>query len=838
MGRLMEIQAARHREHLLRFVPRIGLFATAALLVPPLIMRTPAVVELPAVVVTAVTVAILNRFPMYLYPTGEFSLISVIIVPALILFGWPAALLGAGVGIATGLLYSPARSMLRHASLVLPSIAAAAVAVAMLPARAPVHEVASVLVAGVGYFLVQTLIAAAYLRAGDGISWPRALRFLVAATGLHAVALVVVAGISVWIASTALSVTERAAVPVLAAIVTLQLYLPRILRGQEQRRVSAAVSVLAAALDLKDPYTANHSAEVAALCRRVARGFGLNEADAHAIYLAGLLHDAGKIVVPHEILSKPGKLVGPELQLMQEHVAAGVQIVLNISGLVNAAGIVFASHEHMDGSGYPSGLRGEKIPLGSRIINAVDAYHAMVTDRPYRRARSSEEALDELEARAGSQFDPVVVQALHAALRTNASGIPGLPRPAWMALLRQPAFALLWGGELVSFLGDQILFIALSLWVYQLTGSVTALGVTLVAATVGQGLLGLLAGALADRLDRRALIMASDIGRAVLVAAVPLVLPRSLPMGLGLLMVLSVGTVFFRAAIYALIPSVVPRKDLATANALFQTTERLAEVLGGVLGSGIVLAVGYRMVFYLDAVSFLVSAACVSAMPVVWRAGLGAARGQRILDDIKDGLRFISHTPLHRGLALLIFPGYLTLAFSALQTPMVVKTAGLSVMAYGMINSAIGAGKLASATALAGVGARWTSVRFCVFTYLLTALATGGFGATTTYPVLLVAAFLFGVGNVATNIANATISMACTPSALLGRVIASRQVFIAATKIVGTIAFGWVADRAGAPFALIVLGLVSAAGVALVWSSLSRQIPNALPDAVPDTAVS
>jgi MFS family permease len=225
-------------------------------------------------------------------------------------------------------------------------------------------------------------------------------------------------------------------------------------------------------------------------------------------------------------------------------------------------------------------------------------------------------------------------------------------------------------------------------------------------------------------------------------------------------------------------------------------------------------------------------------MPVVWKAGLGARRDQRILGDIADGLRFIYRTPLHRGLALLIFPGYLTLAFSALQTPMVVKTAGLSVLAYGMINSAVGAGKLASAAVLTAAGPRWVSMRFCVLTFLLTALATVGFGATTAYPVLLAAAFMFGLGNVATNIANATISMAHTPSALLGRVIASRQVFIAVTKIVGTIVFGWVADRAGASLALVALGLVSGAGVAAIWSSLTKQLPRTLPDSVPDTAAS
>jgi putative nucleotidyltransferase with HDIG domain len=832
----MDAQAVRRRTGFPRLGPSLGLCAAAAVLITTWIMMPRTSVEMVAVGVTAVGMAILERFPVYLYPTGELPLAPVLFISTLVLFGSPVALLGACLGLATGLLTRPVRSVLLEAGVFLPSLAAASVAWAMVPSHASTPDVVEVAVAGLGYYVTRTLIVSAYLQSEPGMTWPRALRYLLAATGPHVLVFVIVAAISVWIVGSTPSVTQRLFVPVLAAIVTLQLYLPRILRGQEQRRVSAAVSVLAAAVDLKDPYTANHSHEVASLCRRVARELGLNESAAHSIYLAGLLHDTGKIVVPHEILSKPGKLSRREVKLMQEHVPAGVQIVQSIGGLVDVARVVAASHEHMDGSGYPAGTRGEQIPLGSRIIGVVDAYHAMVTDRPYRQARSPQEALDELESREGTQFDPVVVQALRAALRADAHDTRRLPEPAWVELLRRPAFALLWGGELVSFLGDQILFIALSLWVYELTGSAAALAVTLVAATAGQGLLGFLAGALADRLDRRAVIIVTDLGRALLVAAVPLVLPRSLTLGLTLLIVLSVGTVFFRAAIYALIPSVVPRNELATANALLQTTERIAEVIGGLLGSAIVLAVGYRMAFYLDALSFLVSAACVGAMPVIWKAGLGSSRDQRILGDIADGLRFIYRTPLHRGLALLIFPGYLTLAFSALQTPMAMKTAGLSVLAYGMINSAVGAGKLVSAAVLAASGTRWATMQFCVLTFLLTAVATAAFGATTAYPVLLAAAFMFGLGNVATNIANATMSMVHTPSALLGRVMASRQVFIAVTKIVATLAFGWVADRAGASLALVTLGLVSGAGVAAVWSSLTKQRPRALPDSVPDTA--
>ena len=796
-----------------------------------MIHKTP--VDLLAVAVTAGCVAILNKFPIYLYPTGELRFVSVLIIPTLALFGAPVAVLGAGLGIAPGLLTRPARPVLENAGRFLPAIVAASAAGTMLPPPWSNWDLARVSAIGLGYFVARTVLATTLLRFEPGMNWLRGLRFLLTATAPHYLAFVIVGVLSVWIAGSAASPMEQLAVPVLAAIVTLQLYLPRILRGQEQRRVSAAVSVLAAAVDLKDPYTANHSAEVASLCRRVARELGLNEAAAHSVYLAGLLHDTGKIVVPHEILSKPGKLSRRELKMMQEHVPAGVQIVESIGGLVDVAKIVAASHEHMDGSGYPSGMHGEEIPLGSRIIAVVDAYHAMVTDRPYRSARSSAQALAELESGRGSQFDPVVVRALRAALREDARHEGRVRQPVSIALLRRPAFALLWGGELVSFLGDQVLFIALSLWVYEMTGSAAALALTLVATTAGQGLLGFLAGALADRVDRRAVITVTDVGRALLVAVVPLVLPRSLPAGLALLMVLSIGTVFFRSAIYALIPSVVPRHELATANALLQSTERAAEVIGGVLGSGIVLAVGYRMAFYLDALSFLVSAACVAAMPIVWKAGLAGRREQRIVGDIADGLRFIARTPLHRGLALLIFPGYLTLAFSALQTPMVVKTAGLPVLAYGVINSAIGAGKLAAAALLAAAGVRSVSVKFCVVTFLVTAAATVGFGATTVYPVLLAAAFMFGLGNVASNIANATISMAHTPSPLLGRVMASRQVFIAATKVTATIVFGWMADRAGASLALVVLGLLSGAGVAAIWSSLAKQMPSIVPDSLP-----
>lgn len=399
----------------------------------------------------------------------------------------------------------------------------------------------------------------------------------------------------------------------------------------------------------------------------------------------------------------------------------------------------------------------------------------------------------------------------------------------WPHLLRQPAFALLWGGELVSFIGDEIFFIALSLWIYKLTGSVTLLGAALVAATAGQALLGFIAGALADRMDRRAVVIVTDLGRAAIVAALPVVLPRSLPAGLGLLFLLNVGSIFFRAAVSALLPSVVRQSEIPAAVALFQMTERIAEVTGGVLGATIVAIAGYHLVFYLDALTFLVSAMSVSVMPIAWRVGLAPAHLSPLVADIKEGLRYMWETPRQRFLALLIVPGYLTLGFSALRAPMVVHTAALPVFAYGVIDSTLGLGKLVSAMILTKTVTRWISERFVVSMYLLTAAATVLFGSSTLYPVLIAAAFLFGFANVGTIVGNQVIISAHTPSHLLGRVLGSRQVFINGTKIIALLGFGRIADLVSPPFALWTLGLLSGVGVlSVLWARHPVDRPDAM----------
>ena len=178
------------------------------------------------------------------------------------------------------------------------------------------------------------------------------------------------------------------------------------------RAQAHVIEALASALAERDRYTGEHSATVVELAKTVAAALGLDEVEVERIGHAALLHDIGKVGVPDRILHKAGPLAGEEWDLMREHPRIGERILRAIPGMGGVARIVRHEHERFDGDGYPDGLTGEAIPIGSRIILACDAYHAMTSDRAYRGAREHEEAIAELVRCAGTQFDPKVVTAL------------------------------------------------------------------------------------------------------------------------------------------------------------------------------------------------------------------------------------------------------------------------------------------------------------------------------------------------------------------------------------------------------------------------------------------
>ena len=175
-----------------------------------------------------------------------------------------------------------------------------------------------------------------------------------------------------------------------------------------------AREVLLAVLGEREPDLQRHMHDVAGLARLVGNRLGLDAEDLDVVVRAAELHDIGKVAVPDAILHKPGPLDEADWSFIRQHTIIGERIVGAADALRPVGRVVRASHERWDGGGYPDGLAGEEIPLGSRIVFVCDAWDAMTCDRGYRRALSAEVAAQELRANAGTQFDATVVGALLA----------------------------------------------------------------------------------------------------------------------------------------------------------------------------------------------------------------------------------------------------------------------------------------------------------------------------------------------------------------------------------------------------------------------------------------
>jgi HD-GYP domain-containing protein (c-di-GMP phosphodiesterase class II) len=179
------------------------------------------------------------------------------------------------------------------------------------------------------------------------------------------------------------------------------------------RAYRGVVMLLTDVVEFEDDYTAHHSRSVVELVNAVADEMSFESRDRQELEFAAMLHDVGKIAIPKQILNKPAALTDSEFEVMKTHTIEGQFMLDRVGGVLGRVGeIVRSCHERWDGAGYPDGLRGEEIPLASRIVFACDAYHAMTSDRVYRRAMSPATALEELALHAGTQFDPVVVAAL------------------------------------------------------------------------------------------------------------------------------------------------------------------------------------------------------------------------------------------------------------------------------------------------------------------------------------------------------------------------------------------------------------------------------------------
>jgi PAS domain S-box-containing protein/putative nucleotidyltransferase with HDIG domain len=190
---------------------------------------------------------------------------------------------------------------------------------------------------------------------------------------------------------------------------------------QMENMVWGTVQALAQATETRDPYTAGHQNRVARLALAIAEELQLDEGDIDGIRMAGLVHDIGKIQVPAEILSKPGELTETEFNLIKAHTQIGYDILKTIEFPFPVAKTVLQHHERLDGSGYPSGLKGEQILLGARILAVSDVVEAMASYRPYRPALGLDKALEEILRYKGTLYDEQVVDACLNVFQTKST---------------------------------------------------------------------------------------------------------------------------------------------------------------------------------------------------------------------------------------------------------------------------------------------------------------------------------------------------------------------------------------------------------------------------------
>ena len=178
---------------------------------------------------------------------------------------------------------------------------------------------------------------------------------------------------------------------------------------EQEKLTMGSIKSLAKILDTRAPGTYVPRASFVKVALAMGQEMHMAADELKNVEYAAILHDAGEIVIPDEVLTKPAKLTGKEYAIVKEHPAAGVEIIRHMKALKSVFPIILYHHEHYDGSGYPKGLKKDQIPLGARIMGIVSAFEAMITKRPYRVVRTIDEAVDEIKHNSGTQFDPKVV---------------------------------------------------------------------------------------------------------------------------------------------------------------------------------------------------------------------------------------------------------------------------------------------------------------------------------------------------------------------------------------------------------------------------------------------
>ncbi|HEY9287711.1 MAG TPA: MFS transporter [Candidatus Dormibacteraeota bacterium] len=566
-------------------------------------------------------------------------------------------------------------------------------------------------------------------------------------------------------------------------------------------------------VDKRDGQTFGHSQRVGELCETIARMMGLSEDDCNTIRVGGILHDLGKIAIPDSILLKPGKLTPEEYEIIKTHPVEGAQILAEHPEQKGVSEIVRHHHERWDGKGYPDNLRGDQIPLGSRIVNACDAFDTITQARVFRpTVKTPAEAIRELRQLAGSWYDPDVITALEKIVGERwGVEIPPVAKPdtgpTYREVLAAPSFRRLWLGQAVSYYGDMMNITGLAIMLFVLTRSTLIVALGLIARVVPVIAFGLIAGPVVDRFNRQRVMIIADMARAVLMVTIPFVAVRWLPGAFIAIMLAATASTFFNPAKQAILPNLVPPRHLVKANTLITSSERLMELLGYSLAGIIAAAISWAPLFLIDAGTYLFSAVTLLGVPD--KSHTREQKHLRIVDDIVAGMRFIGQQLSLRATMILttfsaIFMGmtYPTLVVLAYR-PLNAGAAG-----YGLLEAAIGAGAAIGALTVPHLLRSYRAGSLIVFG--IAGIGAGYFGAGLfrNFSIALLLLFLCGAASAIYLVPLISFTQREAPDYIRGRVMSSRFLLAQAGLLIGMALAGPLTDRAGAAAVFVAAGFL------------------------------
>jgi MFS family permease len=379
------------------------------------------------------------------------------------------------------------------------------------------------------------------------------------------------------------------------------------------------------------------------------------------------------------------------------------------------------------------------------------------------------------------------------------------------SLLRNSRFVRLWVGQGISFVGDAVSMVALVVLVVQITGSAAAVGGALVARLLPT-LASPLAGVLADRFDRRVILVASDLARAALVLGI--VFARDLVVLYGLVFLMGVVRTLFNPTVRAAFPSVVGGGDLTRANALISGTFSASTMVGPALGGLLVASLGVNAAFFLDAATYLLSAAFLSSIPL--------ARPQReetegFGREVKAGIGYLARAPVPLAIVVGAFLTILTINITIPAEVFLAKeTFSAGDTGYGLLVSVWGGGMVLGSALMAALGDRALLVPLYFLSIFAGALALAGTGLAPTFALALGALMVEGIATGIDNVATDTILQKQVPDAFLGRVFAVRFLSYSAGEALAYPLGGLIVDAIGPRSTYLFAGIATAAAGVVV----------------------